>query len=380
MDTIQFHIGTSNKYKKERKRGVPKGLAKLLNRAKPKLLSKAKPKPKAPRLNYNKIKYNPASKSLFKIYDGPRWKIPSSFSVSKSVQYKFDLFTTFKMNHVIDKIKKESSYSIYNVFNTYLKYNTFYKKKPIRLMLQNMRDAEEAEWDTVLKIYRAIFKVIRNLNVLVKKRITNICMKKIMNTEDIITLEVPKQPVYVINFHKRFTYVYEAETLKRSITSRLLISDWMFENPEMPLNVLSNQPFTIGQFISIYSQLKSYGVFSWIFDRFRSCEFKILKFKLRYKHELRMKAIESHFKNEPENCKDTAIDFFVTSALNFGLSHISIERFKNLYEIYPLCNYIEDWVSICKHYYLSHQLNDTRGLAINVLKVSDFMHRYLNIA
>jgi hypothetical protein len=203
-------------------------------------------------------------------------------------------------------------------------------------------------------------------------------MKKQINTEDIVTMEVPKKPVYVINYTERCTYVYEAETMRRSINTKLLMSDWMFETPQYPVNPLSNEPFTTGQLLSIYNQMKEYGSFSWIFDRFKACTFNLKLFKLRFKQQLKIEAIESHFKNEHVNSKETIFDFFETNAIIQGISDNNIEKFKTFYTLYPNSINNIKLKPLVMRYYIAVELNDLSTLTYTSHEIKNFIQRYLN--
>jgi len=326
--------------------------------------------------NYNNIYIdNSIMKLKFVPYNGPRWEIPSGITVSSSIKFKFDKVSTYKITEVIKKINQESSNNIFS-FSDNDKNSDFYKMANIDSYLTSLRDKEKNEWKKVVQIYSKIFKVVRFMNKLVCLRRIQICMKKQINTEDIVTMEVPKKPVYVINYLKRCTYVYEAETLKKSIDNKLLISEWMFDNPQYPINPLSNEPFTIGQLLSIYNQMKAHNSFSWIFDRFKACTFNLKLFRLRFKQQLKLEAIESHFKNEPANSKETIFDLFEANAINYGMLNSDIEKFKTFYNLYPNSNYNIKLKPLVMRYYIAIELNDLPSLTALSFEIKRVIERY----
>jgi hypothetical protein len=203
-------------------------------------------------------------------------------------------------------------------------------------------------------------------------------MKKQINTEDIATMEVPKKPVYVINYSERCSYVYEAETMRRSINTKLLMSDWMFETPQYPVNPLSNEPFTVGQLLSIYNQMKAYGSFSWIFDRFKACTFNLKLYRLRFKQQLKLEAIESHFKIERANSTETIIEFLEENAITQGASNSKIEKLKAYYTLYE--NNIDNIKlrPLVMRYYIAIELNDLSSITSISYDINKIIKRYLN--
>ena len=332
----------------------------------------------------NNINYIPTYNFTFIPYTGPRWNIPSGITVTPSIKYKFEKLETFKMKNVLGEIKKQERENIYTLYKfvplNYLnKISGDISNIPwIKSNLMSLQAREQNEWKRVRVIYLALFKVVRFMNKLVSSYRIKLCMKKQINTEDIVTMEVPKKPVYVINYNERCTYVYEADTMRRSINTRLLLSDWMFESPQYPINPLSNEPFTTGQLISIYNQMKTYGCFSWIFDRFKACGFSLKVFRLRFKQQLKLEAIESHFKNEPANSKETIFDLFEANAINYGVSDAGIEKFKTFYNLYPNSNYNRRLNPLVMQYYIAIELNDLLTLTTTSFEIKKIIQQYIN--
>jgi hypothetical protein len=345
---------------------------------------RVKPKSKKSLRSYDYNYYNPNTNYKFIPYTGPRWKIPSGISVTPSVKYKFEKLETFKMKNIFYELRKESQNTIFNLYRfTPINYLTrssgdISNTAWIKSYLTSLKDKEANEWKQVSRIYLALFKIVKIMNKLVCFRRIKLCMAKQINLEDIVTMEVPKKPVYVINYAERCTYVYEADTMRRSINTSLLMSDWMFENPIYPINPLSNEPFTIGQSLSIYNQMKAYGMFSWIFDRFKACGFNIKDFKLRFKQQLKLEAIESHFKNEPINSKETIFDLFEANALNYGISDTSIKKFKTFYNLYPNSTYNIKFKPLVMRYYIAIELNDLPSLTAISFEIKKVILSYLN--
>ena len=326
---------------------------------------------------YDIIHYKKQLNYKFIPYTGARWKIPSAIPVTASVKYKFERLETVKFTEVFRELRKESLQNIYT--KVYDSCDTKFSNIPsIKSYLAKLKNNEANEWKQVSLIYSALFRVVRFMNKLVCLRRLHLCMKKQINTEDIVTMEIPKKPIYVINYPERCTYVYEAETMRRSINTKLLMSDWMFETPQYPVNPLSNEPFTTGQLLSIYNQMKAYGSFSWVFDRFKACTFNLKLFKLRFKQQLKLEAIESHFKNEYVNSKETIFDFFETNAIIQGLSDNSIEKFKIFYTLYPNSANNITLKPLVMRYYIAIELNDLSTLAYTSHEIKKLIQRYLN--
>lgn len=192
-------------------------------------------------------------------------------------------------------------------------------------------------------------------------------MRNCKNTLDTVTLEIPRNPVYVLDFTQRTSYVYEASSLRKTIENRIFLSDYMFPEPKEPINTLSNLPFTYGQLLSINKQCKAYGQFSWILDRYIACDCCLRIFELRFEKELHCEAINSFFTTNSNAANDTIIDFFEDQTrFTPSISGSMIQKFTDLCSdtsrnsIHP---YIQKWRTLTRRYYCATELHDTIELA-----------------
>ena len=121
---------------------------------------------------------------------------------------------------------------------------------------------------------------------------------KAVNTEDIVTMEVPLKPVYIIDWAQKTTTVFEANTLMRDITTCLLHHDGFFDEPKAPRNPLTNLPLTQSQLLSVWMQIVKAGIpTSAVFGQFRQARYCLQKFHLIYATSLRLHAFRDTMKN-----------------------------------------------------------------------------------
>jgi len=311
----------------------------------------------------NNILYSYRVEIDFFPYTGPRHTIPSGLSkkISETMQAKFDILSISNERDFNSLYNEELSKSI---FNNYIIFTLTPWKPPaaIRACIQSLKDKETNEWTKVKLIYRKIFKFKKLLRILLQRRLRILCLRNCINTFDAATMDIPKKPVYVINFSQKCSYIYEAVTLLRTIQNKLLVSDYMFPDPKEPVNLFTNEPFTIGQYISIFSQCKAQGEFSWLFDRFRASEFTIKTFSNRFKQQLKLEAVDYYFKNQPYAAESTVIDYFLLNADYSGLPTHIIGRFKNSFNYSKPNNYSNSWISLTKKYYKAFELKDILAL------------------
>jgi len=288
---------------------------------------------------------------VFTLYKGPRWSIPKSSHVSDSIKYKFSLLDTTTS---FREIKFKIAEYIRNLRFTFLddeqwtppQIPSFYKK-------------QETEWKKVRALYSRLFKLRDVLETLVLNWQIKKCIRNCKNTEDPVTMDLPKNPVRVIDFKNRLSFVYEAASLKRVIENRLLFSDYMFPEPKIPVNLLTNQPFTYGQLISIINQCKSYGYVSWIIQSFKESSVNLELFLFHNKQKLKVEAIKAYFKKPSYCLREVVIDYFNLEAEDCELPTQQISRFIEAYDTNPEMPIIQQWIAITRDLYISRELNES---------------------
>ena len=63
-------------------------------------------------------------------------------------------------------------------------------------------------------------------------------------------------------------YTFEARPLLNDSINRLLYHEELFLSPKEPRNLLTNEPFTYAQLVSIHKQLLSHGFTNWVWECF----------------------------------------------------------------------------------------------------------------
>jgi hypothetical protein len=200
-------------------------------------------------------------------------------------------------------------------------------------------------YDAYMKNQHIRFAFKRLLNRWVFRRIL------IVNTIDVVTQELIKQPVSVYDWAVRKCYLFEAHTILRDSTLRLLNHDCMMMESLPPRNILTNMKFTEGQCISVYTQMLKYGVTNTHWESFASSGFNIRK--LLYTHEvpMRLECLKTFFKGYSYENADLVIDFIDLQYANYNellpdekLLYCLIRKHWN----HP---YIKSWVHLCKQYW-----------------------------
>jgi hypothetical protein len=289
------------------------------------------------------------------------WRIPPGIKVSKSVELKFNMLSTCSVSNFTNSLREKLSLCNTNVFANI---DSWKPPQEIKSYLRSVKDKEKNEWIKVRFIYHKIFNLISKLNSLFRIRRINMTFKNILNTEDPVTLEKPVKPIYILNIDKKCTHVYEADTLRKAFHRRLLTSDYMFPDPQPPINLLTNQPFTMSQYISISMQFKAYGIFLWTFDRLKACEFNLKKFNMHFRQQLKLSAIDTFFSIDNDLWRETVFDYFNITADESELPDMYITKFRNALYSNSHSPYIKRWISLTKRFYIAKELLDINEIKL----------------
>jgi hypothetical protein len=312
-----------------------------------------KKKRKAPVSN---LSYNPPQTN-FIYYTGPRWQLPKSMNVSESVKSKFSsLETVFSFRDIKHKIA-DNIRSMKFQFKLPLE-TQWNPPQNISSSMISFYAKQENDWNKVRAIYYKLFKLRQILRPLIFRWQINKCIKNCKNMEDPVTMEIPKYPVRIIDFKKRMSFVYEANTLKKTIDNRLLFSDYMFPEPREPVNLLTNEPFTYGQLISLVNQCKKHGQISWIMQSFKELNANVELFSFHNKQKLKIEAIKTFFKKSPFYLRETVIDYFNLEAEYSELPDPQIARFTRAYDFNPNMPIVQEWIGVTRDYYIAKELNE----------------------
>lgn len=299
---------------------------------------------------YKNIDYN------FQIYKGPRWQLPSCLKFSSCMKYKFSSLETIYDFHEIKHIIHKNIKALNVRFTTIL--NEWIPSPQISNSIKLHVAREEAEWNRIRILYSRLFKFKKFISKILFKRKIKKCLLNCKNTEDPVSLDVPKKPVTIIDFKQGLSFVYDARTLRKTIENRILYSDYMFPEPRAPVNMLTNQPFTLAQYYSIVSQCKKYGETSWILDSLKAVDFDLQLFAIYNKQKLKLEAIHSFFKCTSYIIRDIVLDYFHQEVDLSELPDKHIYEFTKAYDTRPEIPIIKMWINHTKKYYIAKELQD----------------------
>jgi hypothetical protein len=211
------------------------------------------------------------------------------------------------------------------------------------------------------------FAFLRLISLWRQKKYTN----RILNTEDPITLSVPVEPIYLFDSRAKGYFVFEAKTLKKSMESNLFFNDWLFPEPMIPKNILTNLQFSGGQLVKIISEFRKYGIGSWGIESFRNCEFDIIKFRDINYVPLKIEGLKSLLRNRSSTEFKSLLREFVEDQYDRldDINTVNIDSIIWAIENEPTLSYIEKWINLFEKYYTLDIICGGSFSGLNKLKI-----------
>jgi hypothetical protein len=267
---------------------------------------------KAKKKRHNKVKRRNVKQQALKIKNnilkqqGRLGKIEKNIIQDFSMPWRhFNILPKHSMNPIIftelltfptklcDRLAYlEKNYPLTRV--SHVKYNCGWSREKSILIRKTIQKILKAR-----AIFRKFLHIIRSKHL------------KPANTTDAITMEIPRVPIRIVEWSRRQYHVFEASSLMKDITCRLLNSDGVFEDPQLPRNLFTNLPFTQSQTISIWNSLASSNVAaSAAFTLFRNARFNLEKFILENSAMLKLNALRKTMAQPTSyDYKDRMLDF-----------------------------------------------------------------------
>ena len=354
MDDIpQFSLGKITKTKGKRKIIAKHNIKKIKNKKQAVKIFKE-----------NILEFNP--------YNGPRWAIPAGIKVSEGVAHKFSL-----LNHITDYKKLRYELNMRKMNDHTWNFKAIKRNQKGQNTIETntftwIDKKQIHEWNIVKIIYNKLFRFGKCINALTRAWKIRKLFNAIKNTEDVVTMEPPKNTVFVRDIVRGYSFVFEASSIRKLIENRLLFSDYMFSTPLEPINPYTNIAFTLGQMYSIIQQCKSHGQYSWILDTYKTAECNVKKFRIYNCQKLNIEAINAYFKKTRAHIRETVIDYFISQADECDMSQRSIGSFIHSYDYNIEHPIINNWINMIRDYYIASELKNP-VLIQNVLAKRDFL-------
>ena len=232
------------------------------------------------------------------------------------------------------------------------------KEFPLRDLTPQIQACTEIDWTqwshAKSVAIRSAVRTVVKYRALFRKLLHHMRVKKLSpaNTEDIVTMEIPKKPILIVDWTLRQKYTFEAQTLMKDITCRLLTNDGLFQDAQLPRNPFTNLPFTQAQQISVWNSISSAGIaVSSVFTLFRKARYNLDVFELENTHYLKLNALKKTMTDS--SCyyyRERMIDFIA-----FAYEQEDVDCDKTVYTYcmrhHPNHSLLKEWALACYKYY-----------------------------
>lgn len=193
---------------------------------------------------------------------------------------------------------------------------------------------------------------------------------KQVNTADLVTLEVPSKPVYLIDLNQRKKYVFESSTILKDAYTRIMNHDGLILDSKYPRNPYTNEILSFEDCIFLHNQLRRYGTTNWLWEAFARNKFSIEKLQHEFEAPMRLQCLQSIFNEFNFRAQELLVDFI----LEQYESHAKYPPPESIvYKVIRVCKnhpFVEDWISACKEWW-TYQIRPNAFTDENQIRVTE---------
>jgi len=193
---------------------------------------------------------------------------------------------------------------------------------------------------------RSIIYSIRRIKGILQRFVHIWRFKRLIlrNTEDSVTLDPIQNPVQIVDWNGRQIFQFEANSLMKDITERLLNHDGVYDYPQMPRNAFTNEPLTQAQMISVWSQLSRTTVASsWAFTAFRAARWDIDTYQDEYAVPIRLDSLRKTLKSIDHRDTQEMVKDFIMEAYTYFKFEYPENRFDYMMDKHLHSSIINSW-------------------------------------
>ncbi len=172
------------------------------------------------------------------------------------------------------------------------------------------------------------------------------------NEEDLFTCEVPKHPITIVDWSSKQIWTFEAQSIMKDMTNRLLNHSGCFEEPLNPRNPYTNLNLTASQTISIYSQMLKYTIpNSFPFTAYRASHMNLNCFRFEHRiylaiHALRKTFEDIHYYETQEKMLD-----FIEMAFDRQGAEVNSDAYEFVIKRFSQTEQLQKWKQLCLKYH-----------------------------
>jgi hypothetical protein len=169
---------------------------------------------------------------------------------------------------------------------------------------------------------------------------------QLVNETDVITMEPPKNPVYIMDFYTNKKYQVNAKSFILDTVNRFLLHYDFFPESKSPRNLLTNEDLTWAQIWSISQQLKKIGTTHWCWEGYTFHKFHMPDFVSHFEIPLKLEMVNRCFLGSITDSQWYISDFISQNATETQAKWLK-------WAVYNLNEdpYIQEWKELCFKYW-----------------------------
>ena len=173
------------------------------------------------------------------------------------------------------------------------------------------------------------------------------------NEDDILTQEPPVKPVKIVSWQSKKVHIFEASTLLKDSTIRLLHHDMLILEPQMPRNPYTNTNLTYAQCLYAHQQFRKAGLTNWIWEAFAESSFNLKALENRFVTPMKLKILDQIMADvSSPYTHEFVMDFILGEYSHHGVLYPPSERMilKTLRTAWN-SDYCQEWINLCKRFW-----------------------------
>jgi hypothetical protein len=196
--------------------------------------------------------------------------------------------------------------------------------------------------------------------------------ERMLNDTDPCTLEPISTPVRIFDTQARGYYQFDAKSLRRTLEFNLGFQDWMFPDPRIPKNPLTNMNFNYGQLLEIQKGIRQAGLGSWLMEGFAAANWSVEQFKLNYSVPLKLHAIQTLYKNpQTEQMQEFLVEFIEDQWEDHEIPSTATKTILRWAVVHEMDDpYMQKWLDVWYEYFklkVQYGLRDASSDRLNVV-------------
>lgn len=167
------------------------------------------------------------------------------------------------------------------------------------------------------------------------------------NEEDLLTGEIPSNPITLVDWKSRTKYSFDPKTIMKDMVARLHMSTCViFPKPALPRNPYTNVNMSIAQFYSVLNQLRRMGHVHWALEALLSCGYDAKRFESEMYMKLRLNILRKVFLDPNNSEGDGVLLDFIEDEYSANSVPYPSHKYTLAFRHVPQHKHIMKWKSL----------------------------------